>query len=952
MTTRVFRPSSREVRTEPALLARWIRRLAIPIMLGWLAIIVLINILVPSLQQVAADNSVSMNPAGAPSLQAIKEMGRVFGESRSDSVALILLEGRQPLGADAHEYYDDLVTRLRADTAHVQNVQDFWGDPLTEGSAQSPDGKAAYLQLYLSGNIGDTLANESVGAVWAAVDARPPPPGVKVYVTGPAALQADLIHSAERTVRTIKIATFTVIIVLMLFFFRSVPTVLVLLGMVGIQLSAATGVAAVIGYLGVVELSTFAVNLVVAMAIATGTDYAIFLIGRYQEARAAGVDRESAYYEMWHGTAHVVLASGLTIAGAALCMSLTRMPYLQSLGVPTAVAMLVALSVALTLGPAAVTVASRFGLLEPKRAIRIRFWRRIGTAVVRWPAPILLASLAAALVGLIALPFYQPSYNDRRYIPGDIEANAGYAAAEQHFSAARMNPEVLLVEADHDLRNPADFLVIDKLAKAIFRVPGVARVQAITRPDGAPIQHTSIPFMMSMQGVGLQQNMKLMFDRIDDMKAQAESLGNTVAIMKRMQASMSRMAGVGDGLVVDMDDMQTAVRDARDSLADFEDFFRPIRNYFHWEPHCFDIPVCWALRSVSDSVDGIDAMTDQMDRMIKGMTDLNALIPEMIAQFPPMIATMESMQQMMLTMHSTMSGMYRQMDELSHGAAEMGKAFDAARNDDSFYLPSEVFDNPDFRRAMDLFISPDGKSLRMIISHRGDPASAEGISRVDPINLAAIEALKGTPLENAKVSLGGTASVYHDLSEGTRYDLVIAVIATVCLIFAIMLLITRSLVAAMVIVGTVLLSLGASVGLSVLLWQYIVGLPLQWMVMSMAVIILLAVGADYNLMMVARFKEEIPAGLKTGIIRAMGGAGSVVTAAGLVFAFTMTSMVVSDLRTIGQIGTFIGLGLLFDTLIVRSFMVPSIAALLGRWFWWPINVRTRPARARPVRPQA
>ncbi len=635
MTTRVFRPSSREVRTEPALLARWIRRLAIPIMLGWLAIIVLINILVPSLQQVAADNSVSMNPAGAPSLQAIKEMGRVFGESRSDSVALILLEGRQPLGADAHEYYDDLVTRLRADTVHVQNVQDFWGDPLTEGSAQSLDGKAAYLQLYLSGNIGDTLANESVGAVWAAVDARPPPPGVKVYVTGPAALQADLIHSAERTVRTIKIATFTVIIVLMLFFFRSVPTVLVLLGVVGIQLSAATGVAAVIGYLGVVELSTFAVNLVVAMAIATGTDYAIFLIGRYQEARAAGVDRESAYYEMWHGTAHVVLASGLTIAGAALCMSLTRMPYLQSLGVPTAVAMLVALSVALTLGPAAVTVASRFGLLEPKRAIRIRFWRRIGTAVVRWPAPILLASLAAALVGLIALPFYQPSYNDRRYIPGDIEANAGYAAAEQHFSAARMNPEVLLVEADHDLRNPADFLVIDKLAKAIFRVPGVARVQAITRPDGAPIQHTSIPFMMSIQGVGLQQNMKLMFDRIDDMKAQAESLGNTVAIMKRMQASMSRMAGVGDGLVVDMDDMQTAVRDARDSLADFEDFFRPIRNYFHWEPHCFDIPVCWALRSVSDSVDGIDAMTDQMDRMIRGMTDLNALIPEMIAQFPP-----------------------------------------------------------------------------------------------------------------------------------------------------------------------------------------------------------------------------------------------------------------------------------------------------------------------------
>jgi RND superfamily putative drug exporter len=101
-------------------------------------------------------------------------------------------------------------------------------------------------------------------------------------------------------------------------------------------------------------------------------------------------------------------------------------------------------------------------------------------------------------------------------------------------------------------------------------------------------------------------------------------------------------------------------------------------------------------------------------------------------------------------------------------------------------------------------------------------------------------------------------------------------------------------------------------------------------------------------------KEEIGAGINTGIIRAMGGTGKVVTTAGLVFAFTMGSMVVSDLRIIGQIGTTIGLGLLFDTLIVRSFMTPSIAALLGRWFWWPQIVRPRPASVvlRPYGPRS
>jgi RND superfamily putative drug exporter len=120
------------------------------------------------------------------------------------------------------------------------------------------------------------------------------------------------------------------------------------------------------------------------------------------------------------------------------------------------------------------------------------------------------------------------------------------------------------------------------------------------------------------------------------------------------------------------------------------------------------------------------------------------------------------------------------------------------------------------------------------------------------------------------------------------------------------------------------------------------------MVLAMAVIVMLAVGFDYNLLLVSRFKHEIHAGLNTGIIRAMGGSGKVVTSAGLVFAFTMGSMVVSDLRIIGQVGTTIALGLLFDTLIVRAFMTPSIAALLGRWFWWPMQVFSTPRRHLPA----
>ncbi|EUA30798.1 MMPL family protein [Mycobacterium xenopi 3993] len=88
---------------------------------------------------------------------------------------------------------------------------------------------------------------------------------------------------------------------------------------------------------------------------------------------------------MFRGTYHVILGSGLTIAGATFCLYLARLSYFKALGIPSALGLLVVIAGALTAAPALVVVASRFGLLDPKRMTKTRGWRRVGTAAVRWP---------------------------------------------------------------------------------------------------------------------------------------------------------------------------------------------------------------------------------------------------------------------------------------------------------------------------------------------------------------------------------------------------------------------------------------------------------------------------------------------------------------------------------------------------------------------------------------
>ena len=413
-----------EERTERPLVARTIHRFSALIILAWLAITVILTIAVPPLEQVEREHAVPLSAPDAPSFKAAKRMGEAFQESDSGALAVIVLEGEQPLGDDAHRYYDDVIRQLKDDPAHVQHIQDFWGDPLTSGrrAKRRRQSRVCSNEPRRSSRpgLGERIGQSRPGYRGAHARASRGQ-GVCHRPCGDRrGYGRELVTEQSFWSRWSASQSSSLMLLLV---FRSVITAFVILLMVGIQLQVARGIVAFLGYHEIVGLTTFVVNLLVSVGIAAGTDYGIFFFGRYQEARQAGEDRETAFFTTYRGVAKVVLASGVTIAGAIFCLSFTRLPFFQPLGLPCAVGILVAVAVALTLVPAVLAAGSRFGLFDPKRQIHTRRWRRIGTATVRWPAPILAATLALSLIGLLTLPGYKPSYNDQKSLPQDIPAN-------------------------------------------------------------------------------------------------------------------------------------------------------------------------------------------------------------------------------------------------------------------------------------------------------------------------------------------------------------------------------------------------------------------------------------------------------------------------------------------------------------------------------------------------
>ena len=927
------------------ILARLTGRYAVLIVGLWVLAAAAANLAIPQLERVVDSHARSFMPTDAPSAVAASRAAQLFDQTPSNNFVYVVLERDQKLTLRDRQFYDAMTTALGSDRRHVYAVTDLWSQPATAAGAQSSDGRAVSVMVRLAGMLGTAQARDSVNAVRATVQKLSPPAGLEVHVTGPGATIVDEFSAIDRQMLGITTATIGLILLLLLVVYRSPVAAAIPLISVGLALALARAVVAALGQANVVEVSLFSVALMAAMTLGAGTDYAIFLVGRYHEGRRRGVAPAQALREAYRSIAPVVIGSALTVSVALACLVFAQVGSFRSAGLPCAIGILATMVAALTLTPALMSLAIRRGYLEPRPSKTARRWRRVGTAVARWPGPIL--ATAGGLTLLVALPLagMRVGFNEPAATPSSTDSNRGYASADRHFAANSLLPDVIAIQADHDLRNPAGLIAIERITRHIMAVPGVRAVQSASRPDGKVPEQATLSYQAGVLG-------RQFGDTVDSLTQRLKRVSELDSALAQTQLAVD---GLGNGLrggsagLADMsgaaEDMRAGMDGLQRNVTTVSGYLDPLRDFVGQTPDCAANPICSTVDRVLQPVDSLVQTSTRLGAGAAKLTSGSSTAATAMASLPQSVTSMkDALGQARSATHDLLSltdTLGPQMHQLTDYLNEIATQFQGSAAAD-FYMPQRALTDPRYTAAMGHLISENGRAAYLLVYGDGSEWGGDGAKRADQVRAAIKEATKEGTLTPTEVDLAGVGPVTADLQRFVAGDTKLLVGAALVLIFLIVTAMLRSPVAGLVVVGTVVTSYASAVGASVLIWQHLLHQDLHWAVAPIAFIALIAVGADYNLLLALRIKQEAAAGLKTGIIRAFGGTGGVVTVAGIVFGLTMLALLSSSVLSIAQIGTTIAVGLLLDTLVVRAFIVPSIVALLGRWFWWP---RTLPRRA-------
>lgn len=970
-----------------------------PLMIGgWLLFVIAANVLVPQLEAVVAKDSTPFVPPSAPSLRAVKEMDDTFGNGRSRAFLAVVAVRESGLTPADEQYVVDLAARLGKDTEKVAYVQDL-SQPALRQALTSEDGKAIYFTVGVPGYTGAPTSVSQVDAVREEADQdRPAGLDVKVTGAS-ATITDMVVEVERSILLITAVTVVMIAIILLLIYRSLVITAFVLgviglalaaargatafLGLHVLDVSTFTGSFLTGVVLGATtdyaiflisrfhELRREGVQPREAARIATARVSAVIL-GSALTVVLATASLGLAHVGLFRTTGPPIAVSVLLSLGISLTLTPPLLAILGARGLlePRA-------------HPVGASGWERLGALVVARPGRV-----LAAGVV----PLLLL---AALFPLFE-PSYderrvQPGdtesndgyalmdahYPVNEALPDfvlvtsdhDLRNQRDLATLERAADAVAQIPGVASVRA---VTRPTGTTITQASLGYQAGVIGSRLDQAGSRVaagqqgtgrlvEGAGRLHDGATQLASGADAAVSGAGRLV-DGVTDLHQGLERLasgtGQAAGGSRQLRAAARTLA---DGLAVAVDQTQVAV----DGLGLAYEALRTKSLTCNLDVACKRARD--GIRQIYEGerdrlIPGLRAAADGARQIADGTADLDSALSRIRTGLTSAERGSEQLLEGQRRLHSSLGqladgtdqvadasgqvaggtdrvadAMGELQDGLASAATYLTNASKATRGPQTggFYLPPSALKDPRFALSSGAYLSPDGKVARLIVLGETNAFGHAAAQRVGTITDTIRSSLHGTPLAGSKVAATGMAATNADIEELSQSDFRLVAAVALIAVFLVLLLLIRSLVAASVLLASVVLSYAATIGLSVLVWQILLDVPLEWTVACIAFVLLVAVGADYNLLLIKRIHEESPDGSRAGVARAVSATGGVITAAGVIFAASMFAMMSGSVTTLVQLGFTVGFGLLLDTFVVRTLVVPAFAALAGPRLWWP-----------------
>ncbi|WP_182378151.1 MMPL family transporter [Nocardioides sp. WS12] len=978
--------------------ARFVVRRAGWVVLAWLAITVVMNVAVPQLEEIAGRDSSPMVPHDAPSIRAITSMNSAFSSGDAQSFIVVAMERTSGLTEADRSYAEALVTDLATDEKDVTFVQDIRRPELRK-ALTSKDQQARYLLVGITGATGAPASLTQVAAVREIVGEKAPDgltvevTGPTATVVD---LATETEHSVGRI--TIVTIVMIALILFLIYRSFAIPIMILTVVGIGLGLGRAVVSFCGLHDLFAISTFSGSFLTAIILGAGTDYAV-FLVARYHEERRlgteptAAAAIAASKIGGVIAGSAVTVVLAALCMAIADLGFFNTTGP---AIAVSIAVNLFVSLTLTPALlalagqrgwaeprdsGGAAVW--QRIAGLVAAHPVRM-----LTVSLV----PLLLLAAFFPLANLsydVREPLADDAESNRGYalldrhfpinevLPDyvliqadhDLRNTKDLALIEQASSSLARHDGVALVRSiTRPGGEPITQASVAFQSGLIGDELGKARGDIAKGADGAE---------QLAEGAGqLDDGAGQLADGAEKAVEGADSIATATTRLSRgmtqlLDGADAAVAGtrdlkvgaaaLADGLTTAADQVQLAV----DGLGLAYDALATKSLTCGLDPACSraraGIKQIWEaerdqlLPGLREAARGARAIATGTGDLRTGLSQLRGGIAkartgtQQLAEgqqiFADKLGDLSSGADQLATGADRIRGgteeVAASLPELEKGLAAAAEHLQATRDevDDpasgGFYLPPTALTNPDFEAASRLFVSNDGRTARIVVLGKTDAFESEAADRSAEVREIVDHSFNGTRLADADVAVTGMASTNNDLRRYSQSDLELIAITALIAVFLVLLLLLRSLVAAFALMATVVLSYVAAIGLSVLVWQVGFGIPLDWTVTAVAFVILVAVGADYNLLLTKRMHEEAPDGSASGIARATAATGGVITSAGVIFAASMAALMAGRVTTIGQVGFTIAVGLLLDTFVVRSLLVPSLATLLGPRLWWP-----------------